>query len=370
MQSHGQPKPDIIPDWRVEFNPHSDLIVDQENRTINEFQPNIYMLMKGAKSARVPPIIRKTLWNLLGSDQEAYDHWLNWCACIMQYRIKTQAAWIVHGTTGTGKGTLVNQILKPLFKYVEFRRTRELASQFNEFLEKCLILWIDEAEVGGKNGGQFVENDMKVYITEPEVTIRKMQTAGYLARSYVNTMLSSNNGAQIVLRPEDRRFNVAPFQREKIVYKTGEYEAIADELEEMAQFLHAYPADKDVARIPMDNAAKRAMIYLNREGTDSVIDHLKAGDYQFFVDQKPTIVTESVSPSDQRVATSYIELIGSMKNRNYLLREEVMLLLTYLMNGLPTSPYKFTSYMKHHDLFFEPVVHNNKTVKGLKTSWK
>lgn len=368
MKSNGQPEISFVPDWKVLFDPHSNKIVDLEKRIINEFQPSNFMLLEASDSARVPPVIKKTLWHLLGSDQQAYEHWLNWIAVILQYRIKTQAAWIVHGTTGTGKGTLVNEILKPIFKYVEFRRTRELDSQFNEFLEKTLILWIDEAEIGGKNGGSFIENDMKNYITEPWVTIRRMHMAGYLAPSYVNTMLSSNNGKPMILRPNDRRFNVAPFQDEAITYVSGERDTIPSELPEFAQYLLAFPADKDLARVPMDNSAKKAMIYINRAGTDVVVDALKKGDLKFFTDAKPIDFT-LLAHSDQSAASRYVELVDSMSKRDYLLREELQLLLGYLMDDIPKSPYKFTSFVKHHDILFEEVIHNGKPATGVKTKW-
>lgn len=370
LKSHGAPSDGPIADWKVEFDPQSGKIVDHDKRIINLFQPTEYMLMEPSKGARVPPLIHKTIWNAFGSDQETYEHFMNWLAVSFQFRMKCQTCWMTYGTTGTGKGTLVNQILAKLYgPYVEFKRSADMDSIFNEFLEKALILWIDEAHTGGKNGGSFVENDMKNYITEPIVSIRRMHQASYPAKSYVSTILSSNNKIPHYIPPEDRRFNIAPFQKEKLVFKSGEYEVIPEQVPEFAQYLLAYPADKELARTPLDNEAKKTLIFMGRKGTDDVIDHLKDGDYQFFVDNKPATYVGS-SSGEQELAAAYAVLVDDLKKQEYLLREEVQQLLGYLMDKIPKSPYKFVSLMKHHDIIFENIERNGKQFKGIKVNWK
>lgn len=370
LENNNQPHQKSIPDWSVKFDPQSSIIVDTENRIINEFQANDYMMMAPSKSARVPPTIHKTLWNVLGSDQETYEYYLNWMAVIWQYRCKAETAWLVYGTTGTGKGTLCNLILAPLFKYVSFVKSRDLMSIYNEFLEKSLILVVDEAELGGKNGGSIVESDMKNFITEPTISIRRMHMAPYMCVSFVNAIFNANVNIPLRLNDNDRRMNVAPFQRNSIVFKTGERESIKDQLPEMAQYLGAYPADKDKARKPLMNAARKHLIWMGKAGTDSAITHLKEGDLKFFQDAKQAVHMSSDDKQYAAVSGGYSILVDEMPKRDYLLREEVHLLLNYLMDNIPASPYKFVSFLKHHDLELEDVEHNGKTYKGLKVTWK
>lgn len=367
LKSHGLPKQDFIADWTIVFDPHSEIIVDHENRVINEFQPSEYMLAKPSKGARVPPIIHKTIWNAFGSDQETYEYLLNWAAVIFQYHCRAETAWLTYGTTGTGKGTFANLILAPIFKYVEFKRSRDLMSPYNEFLERSLILVVDEAELGGKNGGSIVESDLRNFITEPILSIRKMYMASYAARSFVSAIFNANVDVPLNLKDNDRRVNVAPFQKQSITYKTGERESIKDELMEMAQFLAAYPADRGKARSPLMNEARRTLIWMGKAGMDSVTDHLKKGDYQFFVDGRQAIYT--AADVGDNTAAAYAILVESMKKRDYLLREELQLLLGYLMDKVPKSPYKFVSFIKHHGIVLEDVVHEGKTYKGYKTKW-
>jgi hypothetical protein len=51
-------------------------------------------------------------------------------------------------------------------------------------------------------------------------------------------------------------------------------------------------------------------------------------------------------------------------------REELRTMFDFTVGGMPTSPNKFTSLLKHHRLHMEAVWVNNKTVRGIKTVWK
>lgn len=369
LKEHGRPAMEFVPNWKVSFNPNSNIRVDHTAKRINEFQPTKYMALKGSTGARVPPIIHKIIWHCFGSDQETYERVLNWLAVIWQFRCKAETAWLTYGTTGTGKGTFTNKVLAPLFGHVEFRKSRDILSIYNEFLEKSLILVIDEAELGGKNGGSIVESDIKNFITERLVSIRRMHMAPYSVHTYVSTIFCSNVYVPVRLDYNDRRFNVAPFQKEAIKFLMGEYDAIIDELEELAQFLWAYPADRELARQPLMNEARKNLIWMGQSGTDSVVDYLRKGDYGFFVAGKPAIFSQADSEPERELATAYGELVTKMRTRTYLLREELQVLISYLMDNIPKSSYKFESFMKHRGIIFEGVEHNGKTYKGIRVKW-
>jgi len=51
-------------------------------------------------------------------------------------------------------------------------------------------------------------------------------------------------------------------------------------------------------------------------------------------------------------------------------REELRTVYEYVVGNMPQSPNKFTSLLKHHRLHMEAVWVNNKTVRGVKTTWK
>jgi hypothetical protein len=44
--------------------------------------------------------------------------------------------------------------------------------------------------------------------------------------------------------------------------------------------------------------------------------------------------------------------------------------MAYIVGGIPASPYKFTSFIKHHGIILEPHYRDGKTMRGIKVDWK
>jgi hypothetical protein len=374
LQQHGQPYGEFVRDGSVVFNPHSDVTVDVDTMMVNMYQPSVYMRMKPRKVTEVPPTVLKVVQHALGNDKLAVEHFLNWLAVIMQHKCMTGTAWVLHGTTGTGKGLLLRAILRPLLgaANVSTKRIREIDSQFNGYMENSFLVWVDEAEQNDFNTKGAMNADIKNFITESPVSIRRMHTMPYEVPNYANWILSSNKGHIIQIDPEDRRFNVAAYQDQKLDITDGEIRQIEDELVDFHGYLMTREADKGIARTPLNNTAKRSMVLLNQPTIDVASDAIRSGRLEFFWDALPQNDITLLPRWDQEVAERYIGLVKSIvqDEPSCILREELQLLLEYTIGGLPKTPAKFSSMLKHHKLDIVPVTRGGKSFRGVPVKWK
>jgi len=374
LKQHEQPIGDYVPDWHLAFNPMDPVVVNVEGRTINTFQPTKYMRLE-AHPGVIPPLIRRTILHALGGSEECFDYMMNWMAVILQYRCMAESAWVLHGRTGTGKGLFLNKILRPLFRYVVSKRTREFDSQFNAFMEECLILWIDEAEIALAPGHHLIEQDLKNYIKEPVISIRRMQMTAFQARNYMSLILASNKKEIVTLASDDRRFNVAPFQTQELIVTPHEVDfGFDEELEEFARYLLAYPADRQRCRVPLRNEAKDKMTHLSQTAMEVVCNALLEGNFPFLWEQRPMqhLKEGSGNTSADIAGGRYLRLMGEIArgNRQVLLREEVQDILAWTVGSIPASPVKFSSTIKHHGIILVSTSREGRSVRGMKVEWK
>lgn len=376
LKQHGQPVGDFIPDWNVTFDPSSASIVDLDKRAVNLFQPTEFMQKEPREITEVPKIIKKVIHHALGNDDEAFEHFMNWLAVILQYKCRTMTSWVLHGTQGTGKGIMLNYILRPIFgiDYVVSKRMEELESQFNGYMERCFILFVDEAQLSSHGRKDVMDANFKNYIVEPRISIRRMHTMPYEVENYLNLIFASNKLDPVIIDPEDRRFNVGVYQSTRLILSDEELDGINQELESFYHYLNSRDADKAKARHALNNPAKQKMVHISRASLDVICDEINKGNLQFLWDQRPVLhLKEGTGNTSQDIMNGrYIGLMEKIARgeRPSLLREELQDLLGYLHGSIPASPYKFTSYIKHHGIVLEPTARDGKTVRGLKVDWK
>lgn len=378
LAQHGQRVGDFVPDWNLVFNPHSPLVIDADNKTINTYVPSVFFESgHPPKETNLPPVCAKIIQHVLGDDPETVDYFINWLACVVQFLDRTGTAWIMTGTQGTGKGLLFHNILTPLFgaQNVVAKRMEELESEFTGFLENKFITAIDEIEVGTSAYHAKITAKLKNLIVEPSISIRKMYSPPYMARNFNNMIFASNKPNPVFISPDDRRYNVAFYQPNKIAITTAEVEdVLPKELEQLYAYLMHYPADRDKARVPLMNAAKAALIDLNRAAIDVVSDAILSGDMKFFWEQLPSekpVDTGLYNPQFTRYL-QYRTLLEQLLNSpadSFITRDELLVLYEYCDNTTPSSPNKFTALLKHHRITIAPHNIKGRTVRGIKVSW-
>lgn len=378
---HRQKVPVAIPDWTIVFDPQSDVIVDVEKRIINRFEPSGYMAMQHRNVTEIPPTIKKVIFNAVGSDEIVFEHFMNSLACIFQYRQKSETAWVFHGVEGTGKGMMLNAILQPIFgpKHVQPIRMRQLDGQFNDFMEHSLILWVDEAKFGTHNNSEVITGDLKNYITEPDIHIRKMYTPGYKARNYTTIIMVANEGSIIYIPRGSRRFNVGTYQTKKLTElgDTADFaKRIPEELPDFASYLATRNADRQVARTALNNSAREVLIAEGETGLEQAAQAILEGDFQYYWDARPNTNGPSGSIGYQSVTqdmqnNAYMALLRNIAEgkRSSLIREELYLLLNYVIGNIPSAPNKFSSLIKHHKLIITMISRGGKAMRGIKVNW-
>jgi hypothetical protein len=112
------------------------------------------------------------------------------------------------------------------------------------------------------------------------------------------------------------------------------------------------------------------MVHIGMSALDVAARALLEGNFAFFWDQKPH-VQHTGSATQDILAARYMRHLGEIAQgkMKVVSREELQDMLGYIVGGMPASPYKFTSLIKHHGLMLEPLWRDGRTVRGLKVDW-
>ena len=376
MKQHGQSLGDFIPDWNLVWDPHSPNVVDPTKNELNTFQPSQYFLIQRLPHVtRVPPTIYKVIDHVLGHDPATIDHFLNWLACVVQFQNRTGTAWVWQGTQGTGKGVLFHQIITPLLGEVNVvsKRMEELESEFTGYMENKFIVFIDEIEAGKSLYHSKVTAKLKNLIVEPTISIRRMYTPAYMAPNYASMIFASNKPASVEIAPDDRRFNVGPYQSTPIQLTATEVDVdIPAELTDFYAFLKQYKADPDRARKPLISAARSTLIDISRTAIDTVSDALLSGNLEFFWEHLSTAKGQGLNPIQNMKYTPFRELVVDLVNTQdpKLTRDDLYTIMEWCVGGMPQSPHKFTALLKHHRIHLTQIWKNNRNVRGIDVAWQ
>lgn len=376
MDQHGQVMGDFVPDWTLAWDPHSKLVVDPTNKILNTYQPSSFFLQERLpKAAAPPPLIHRLVDHVLGNEPDTTERFLNWLACIVQHRTRTGTAWVLQGVPGTGKGVLFHYVITPLLggQNVVAKRMEELESEFTGFMENKFVAFIDEMESDKSLYRNGVTAKLKNLIVEPTISIRRMYTPAYMATNYSNMLFASNSSSPVEIQPGDRRFNVGGFQSSPIVLTAKDIDdTVPAELGKFFAYLAQRPADLALARVPLSTDARTTLMDISRTAIDSVSDAVLAGDISFFWDHLST--TRQLSPLQALRHQPYRDLVVAVitdpEEQGKLTRDELHVLFDWCVGGMPQSPNKFTSLLKHHRLYLGQVWKNNRNVRGLSVTWR
>lgn len=378
-KQNGVPIGDFIPEWEVIFDPHDNVRVDIANQTINTFVPTQYMLANPKPVATLPPITNKIISHVLGGEPEIIDHFMNWLAAILQTRGQTKTAWLFQGTQGTGKGLLMNNILRPLFgvNQTAARRMEEFNEPYNGYMERVFLVFVDEVQTSALRNERGVIAKLKNFITEEKVVIRQMYQAGFEAVNYSNWIFASNMPDPIRIEAGDRRFNVGGYQAEKLQITSAEIDRLPNELQRVHDYLMSYSANLQLASQPLETEARSEMIAISEEVMDTVAGNLLAGNMGFFVDALPTNDSYKSNMARLNAVEDYkkvlVDLINRPATRNghyNISRDELFTIFQYNVGNMPESPNKFTGRLKHHRIQVKKVAIDGKTHNGITVEWK
>lgn len=286
FSQHGTSPPAIIETWDRLFDPTSHKQWLEDDQVFNTWRQSEYM-DNALYASDIPPITEKILRHVTGNDDEAYEHFVNWLAYIIQTRRKTGTAWVLHGVPGTGKGLLFHQIITPLLgrEYCAPKQMKDLTDRFNGWMEQCIACNIDEANAEDLSyEGRAIVNSLKNWITEPTISIRHMQAAAVLRDSFINFIFTTNDFGVLPIQDGDRRFNVAPRQESPIAISLEEIDAIEGELGAFAAYLMKYEVDAHRVTVPLQNTAKEKLKEAARSSIEEFFHAARVGDLVYFLD--------------------------------------------------------------------------------------
>lgn len=376
---YGMPMGDFIPEWDLTFDPHDNVRVDPTNRTVNLFQPTPYMLTPPKKVSTPPKTIMKIVEHVLGNDKACVDHFMNWLATIVQQRDRTRTAWVLHGVPGTGKGVLMNKVLRPLLgeNQTALRRMEELNEPYNHWMKSALLVFIDEVQTKALVNERGAMAKLKNFITEEIVTIRAMYSGGHESRNYANFIFASNMPDPVSIDKHDRRFNVGRYQPNKLVITDAELVQVGKELQSFYDYLSTCKADFDLAGTVLDNEDRNTMVSISESSVDTVGSAVLEGRFEFLIDQLPTDTLYTSNAMTFNKVEDYRKTLADIMARTdknsgacSISRDELYRIFEFTVGNMPSTPNKFTSLLKHHRIHIAKVWCDGKTVNGIKTAWR
>ena len=305
--SHGKIAPDFIPDGRVVFDPTS-------NKPAVNFKDvpyfvNTYRKTKYAMKPKLPktplevgeaitikedcPLVHRVISHMLGNGKEEFERFINWLAYIYQTRKKTGVSWVLTGTQGTGKGVFYSKILRNLFgtQHVPMRYLQNMEEHFNLYMRDALFLIVDEFHMASSSSGASKMADkLKNQITENTLTIRGMRSNQVEVANYTNYIFLTNRVDAVNIESGDRRYNIAPMQKTKLLQAYPDMperldnNEIEGELWAFAGYLQTFKVNKRLVEIPIDNTAKEQMRNVSMSVFDEFCQAVRDGNLPYFTD--------------------------------------------------------------------------------------
>jgi len=210
--------------------------------------------------------INRVLDNLFHNEPDAKEEFVNWMASIVQIGHKTGVAWGFFGSSGTGKGLMVDVFAKILgHRNCSLNvGDTDLSSNFNPYAHNVQFIHLNEiaSDFHGRHG---VAGSLKCLVSDPFIRINQKGISEVQVDNFANLILNSNKPNPLELDPDDRRWNM-------IVAKTAlvmcdwwggnkSYEKAIDESYEFGQFLMDYKCDLERSKLPMEmSQAKQGVI--------------------------------------------------------------------------------------------------------------
>lgn len=381
LQGHGVPPPPYIPEWEVSFNPQSETIVDTDKHIINTFVPTRLMLKQGTVKTpqrQLPyPTIQKFLDHAVGTGP-IQEHFLNWLAVILQHKIKTKTAWILHGTFGTGKGVLINTILRQIFEnYLMGISADDLNGEFNAWAEHSLIVFIDEIEIDMFEK-RATEGKLRRMVTDSPQPIRRMRTDTYDAPSYTNFIFASNKSQPVRIPQHDRRYNVGQYQPIRLISTHKEVtETIPSEVPAFANYLITRKANIDQAAQVLHTEDRAAIQALSITSIEEIANHILNGNLEALIEHRPDQnllrnhgLNDPIAEAYNALLQRIVSNLSRTHNTSTLSRDDMRIIFQHTIGKVPEGSNKFTMFLKHHGIVTKRIKCDGVATYGTHVEWQ
>lgn len=340
-----------LPTYRLLHDPFNEgPRIDLEKKTINLFTRSA-LERTSVPSSEPTPIIDKVLTHVLGPTN--VRHFINWLAFVVQTKQASGTGWVFHGSQGTGKGILFHKILKPMIghKNAIQLRTANFEDNYNGFLEHSTLINVDEVDVPESRREKTIMSDLKNYMTEETVSIRKMYSNVYEVPNRTNWIYSSNKRNPVIVEMTDRRFNIADYQIHPLRISPEEIDQIATELKAFMHAMLVYPVNQRDAQTARITNAKIDMQQLSETSVDEIANALTLGKaatlYNYCEDE-----SELIDLDQRMIFQKYNGLVREIicDGRERFDRSDLRTIFEATVGRVPNTPAKFTKYLIHHGI--------------------
>jgi hypothetical protein len=388
---HGRTPDEFTPTWDMYFDPQDPTVVDVERKKLNLFVTPPQLRRKhAAGSLSKLPRIMHTLKHAIsgGEHDDLLEHFLNWVAVIYQKRIKTKTAWVTSGTYGTGKSVIGDLMIQPTLtpQYATYRTGASLEEGYNGWMEDKLFVFFDEVDLSESKMQKRIQEKLKSWVTQDRITIRHMYRMEHEARNYTNFIFASNSKEPLAIKNNDRRYNIGVFQPEPLGYKTREINEIKAELDWFVDYMMTRKIDVQQAHTIIENAARTELIQSSRSSIDVIAEAILQGDFMtLFREQSDTdriaehgtIQSSALHGHHEEIMKREAALLRNegtvlgdcVRVESKLSRDELQTIFECSIGDLPSSPTKFTQFLRHRGITVGPVWIGQKTVRGVETRW-
>ena len=335
---------------------------------INLYVPSEYRLnVSASRPAACPPTVHKLVKHVLGDDEQSLTYFLNWLAYILQTGNKAQTAWLLSGTTGTGKDTLMDHVICPIIgpDQCTNRRLDQLEDKFDGDIRRMQVLWVNEASNEQVANLAKLFAKVKELVTNVRLGIRAMREEHKVIRSYLNIIVATNSYNSIPIDNNDRRWNVAPRQERPLstVMTVGPalHNMLRNELQAFTDYLWHRQVDEDMVKVPMENKAKADLQDTNVSTPQWVSNMIKQGDFAELVNQLHLPIRDkeqwNTTLSRTPHVAEYVRVLDRIvedikaKRPSRLGRDDFRAIFGYCANGAWASqtPTKFTRAVRKYD---------------------
>jgi len=280
--------------------------------------------------------------------------------------------------SNTGKGYFANQIAAQLLGKPNFSSVTidKIEDGFNGWMQHKLFVYVDEIEVDDFREKGRVTARLRNYITEPTISVRHMHRVAADVPNYLSMLFSSNRPQPVYIPESDRRYNVGNFQKTKLP-RPNDF-VINSELQAFAEFLAAYKVDIERVNTPMQTAERERIQRLSLTSVVETCKMLNEGDIAslWMARTDERLLRESgVVNQVTCTAQSYNYLIDRLLQEalqdpsGKITRDELLIILQYNVGNIPSSPHKFSSFLRHNGIETKRIRKNNRLCYGIETRW-
>ncbi|MBC8194116.1 MAG: hypothetical protein H8E18_17145 [FCB group bacterium] len=282
--------PDIFPRARFELKFNRDETFSYDEGFVNKYVATEYLRKPVPEGhiAGLPEYIGKVINHVLADDEEIKKQFYNDMAWFIQNRQKMITSYLFQGVEGTGKGFLFTHVFQPIFgqNYCSQTDQDAFGNQFNSFLQDNVLVLVNEVS------GNFSTSDqknlstiekMKIAITDEHIQVEGKNKDRVNGHNQCSFLFATNRRHGVVLSKNDRRFNVAPRQEQKI--HDADWwpgfeqlkQLVREELQEFVWYMKQYQVDEDQIGRVVDNEPKKVLQIMSQSHADDFFEAVSSG---------------------------------------------------------------------------------------------